>query len=404
MSLVAGSTRRWWVRAIPTLLLATLWFPGTRGARAEDDVMAPQGAPQNVILISWDGLDRPVVKELLDKNKLPNLAALISEGSMQEIEVRGHPTVTKPGHAEMLTSLASETTGVYSNAKYEPIPEGDTIFERMQKFLGGKDKIHTFMVTGKLAHVGGRGPDEIAAQGKKGGKAGKKPGKRARDLPEGADNVPAAEKQGPEKGEPFFLTRKALDVFDAAQRDAEETGPLCLKYLEKYKDPRFLAFLHFSDPDHAGHKHGSDSKEYREAAEDCDKWLGKIVKWVKEQKLYDKTLIYVTTDHGFDPAAHTHSHAPHSWLVTNDKLVTHGGTIADIPATILSRFGVDIDKLEPKLIGKPLTGGAAGGDKAAERKTEDDGKGAGKKGGKRGVKKNIEKPVNIPKTAPEGAM
>jgi hypothetical protein len=44
--------------------------------------------------------------------------------------------------------------------------------------------------------------------------------------------------------------------------------------------------------------------------------------------------------------------------VTNDKLVTHGGTIADVPATIMARFGIEVGKLEPKLIGKPLTGAA----------------------------------------------
>ncbi|MCY3022138.1 MAG: alkaline phosphatase family protein [Planctomycetota bacterium] len=402
MNLSSVSRRRWtWTIAASVLVLGCLRGGGR--ARAEDGAAkAPEGTPQNVILISWDGLDRPVVKELLDKDKLPNLAALLKEGSFQTIEVKGHTTVTKPGHAEMLTGLDTKETGVYSNAKYEPIPEGYTIFERMQKFLGGKDKIHTFMVTGKLAHVGGRGPDEIKAGGAKGGKAGKKPGKRARDLPDGADNVPEAERAGPEKGEPFFLTRKALDVFDAAQRDAGEVGPLCLKYLERYKEPRFLAFLHFSDPDHAGHKHGSGSDEYREAAQDCDKWLGKIVKWVKKENLYDKTLIYVMTDHGFDPDAHTHNHAPHSWLATNDKLVTHGGTIADVPATILARFGVDVEKLEPKLIGKPLTGPAPKGEKADEPRKEDDGKGAGKrknKGGRKGLDKN----APAPKPAPEGA-
>jgi len=354
---------------------------------------APDVVPQNVILISWDGLDRPVMKEVLDKGKLPNLAALIKEGSLQSIEVKGHVTVTKPGHAEMLTGLDTKTTGVRSNADYQPIPEGYTIFERMQKELGGKDKIHTFMVTGKLAHVGGRGPDEIAGAGKKGG------AKKKKALPDGADNVPEAEKKPVEKGEPFFLTRKALDVFDAAQRDADEVGPLALKYLEQSKTPRFLAFIHFSDPDHAGHKHGSGSEEYRKAAEDCDEWLGKIVAWVKKEKLYDQTLIYVMTDHGFDVDARSHGNAPHSWLATNDKAVTHGGTLADVPATILARLGLDVAKLEPKLIGKPLTG-AAPKEEAGEGKAggEEKGRAGRRKEGKR--KARDEAPVPPEEPAP----
>jgi len=304
-----------------------------------------RGIPQNIILISWDGLDRSVVEELLNNNRLPNLAALIKEGSFKEIEIKGHPTCTKPGHAEMLTGLSDETTGVLSNRDYKPIPEGYTIFERVQKHLGGKDKIHTFMVTGKLAHVGGRGAEEIKSQINK--MKNKKNQKKARRQAYSSTVL--------NQGEPFFLTKKSLDVFDGAQREASEVGPLCLKYLEQFKEPRFLAFLHFSDPDHKGHKHGMGSEEYRQAAIDCDKWLGEIVKWLKEQNLREQTLIYVTTDHGFDMDASSHSDAPHSWLATNDKSVTHGGFLADIPATILWRFGIDCENLDPKLIGKPLT-------------------------------------------------
>jgi arylsulfatase A-like enzyme len=119
--------------------------------------------------------------------------------------------------------------------------------------------------------------------------------------------------------------------------------------------PRFLCFVHFADPDAAGHAHGSASAEYRAAAMDCDKALGGIVEWLKKEKLYDQTRVYVTADHGFDRNAASHNNAPHIFLATNDKAVTKGGTQADIPATILERFGVDLSTLKPPLIGKPLT-------------------------------------------------
>ncbi|MEK7270243.1 MAG: alkaline phosphatase family protein, partial [Planctomycetota bacterium] len=151
---------------------------GAAGPAAPPGTPKAGPEPQTVLLISWDGLDRSVAKELLAKERLPNLAALIREGSLQDIDVRGHVTVTKPGHAEMLTGLGVETTGVYSNQRYRPIPAGLTIFERLQDSLGGPGKIRTFMVTGKVAHVGGRGPadsppGEGAGAGKKaGGKKG----------------------------------------------------------------------------------------------------------------------------------------------------------------------------------------------------------------------------------------
>jgi hypothetical protein len=305
------------------------------GAAETPAVQSP--GPQNVILISWDGFDRSVLNELLDAGKLPNLAALISEGSRRDITLKGHPTVTKPAHAVMLTSLDIKTTGVLSNRVYQPIPEGYTVFERLQTAFG-KENIRTVMVSSKIAHVGGRGPDEIGvAAGAKG------------NAPPGADDT---YKSG--KGEPFFLTKKHLDVFDSAQREASETGPLCLKYLSEFKSPRFFAFLHFSDPDHAGHKYGIDSPEYRAAAIADDEWLGKIVEWLKKEDIYGKTLIYAMADHGFNPHSTGHGNAPNSWVASNDKHLTRDGSIADVPATIMKRFGLKLNELKPALIGAPL--------------------------------------------------
>lgn len=287
-------------------------------------VPASQPALRNVILISWDGMDRGVLKQRLAASKMPNLAALIKEGSLQDIEVTGHVTDTKPGHAQMLTGLAPQTTGVITNHRFQPIPEGYTLFERVQKQLG-KDNVRTIMVASKTGNLGGRGPGE------------------------GGDDGTST------KGEPYFLTRKHLDVFDAQTRAAPETCPLFLKYMGLFKAQRFLAFVHFSDPDVEGHAHGSGSKEYRAAAVACDEALGQSVAWLKKEKLYDQTLIYVTADHGFDQNATSHHNAPHVTLATNDKDVAKGGTQADIAPTILEKFGVDLSKLEPKLPGRPLT-------------------------------------------------
>ncbi|HOF19039.1 MAG TPA: alkaline phosphatase family protein, partial [Phycisphaerae bacterium] len=183
------------------LFVACLMFAGwTPLVHAADAPATVSATPQNVILISWDGLDRRILKQLLEEKKLPHLAALIEEGSLREITVVGHITVTKPGHAEMLTGLDIKDTGVESNMKYRPIPQGYTLFERVQKFLGGKEKIRTFMVTGKIAHVGGRGPGEGIGE-----RPGMQPKKKFKATP-GADDSPEKEVLG----EPFFLTKKAL--------------------------------------------------------------------------------------------------------------------------------------------------------------------------------------------------
>jgi hypothetical protein len=283
-------------------------------------------APEHIVLFSWDGVDRSVIKELLEQGKTPHLAALIKEGSFQPIQVVGHPTQTAASHAEMLTGLAAEVTGVYSNSKYGPIPEGYTVFERLENHFGPAN-IATIMVTGKGNYMGGSGPSEAAS---------------------GAGAI--------KEGAPYFLTKKHLDEFDAEYRNGSEVVKLGLRYLERHKNERSFAFIHFSDPDSAGHKYGSGSAEYRQAIVDCDAFLGQIVNWLKSERLYGSTLVYITTDHGFDRDATSHSNAPDCWLATNDRLVVRGGILADIPATILVRFGVDLKLLHPPLLGKSLLG------------------------------------------------
>ena len=52
-----------------------------------------------------------------------------------DIEVSGHVTDTKAGHAQMLTGYDSNLTGVFSNTRFQPIPRGYSIFERLQESL-----------------------------------------------------------------------------------------------------------------------------------------------------------------------------------------------------------------------------------------------------------------------------
>jgi predicted AlkP superfamily pyrophosphatase or phosphodiesterase len=317
---------RWKASWLMVLLCLLILRAEVQGAADPPSPPASGARPLNALLISWDGFDRSVVKELLAQQKLPNVAALISEGSLQDINVTGHATSTKPSHADMLTGLAPSVTGVVTNEQYQPIPEGYTIFERLQQHFGGPAHIRTIMVTSKANNLGGHGP------------------------PEAPDASSASN-----KGEPYYLTRRHLDVFDSANRRAPQVGPLCIEYLNRFKDQRFFAFFHFADPDAAGHASGIDSAEYRSAAMACDDWLGKIVECLKSEGIYDRTLVYVVTDHGFDPHSRNHNHAPDSWLATDDKAVTHGGILADVPATILARLGVDVGRLEPRLVGTPLT-------------------------------------------------
>lgn len=323
----------------------------------------PQTPPaeRNAILISWDGAQREHVKECLSRNELPNLAALIKEGAMVDIDVIGHQTDTKAGHTQMLTGYDPDITGVYSNSKYRPIPVGYTIFERLNQQFG-KENIATIMLTGKSHHIGSLGPGEVAPSDKRKARrtarntvaedeetAKLKPRQRAK-----AQAAKVAETN--KKGEPWYKVKANFTVWDGdIARPATQVGPKCLEYIDKYGKGRFFAFYHFSDPDHAGHAHGENSKEYNDALIECDAWLGKIVEKLKSAGLYDKTMIFVTADHGFDEGKTSHKNAPNVFLATNNPRVRKNGDQRDIVPTILVEMGADINKIAPKLPGKSLT-------------------------------------------------
>lgn len=287
------------------LLAVSAFKPGTRPEL------------RNAILISWDGAGGEHVRANISAGKLPNLARLTRQGALVDIEVTGHGTDTKPGHAQMLTGYDPNLTGVYSNTKFGAIPRGYTVFERLQQIFG--KGIVTIMLTGKGPNLGSQSPD--------GGSA-----------------------------EPFYLTRPSLTVWDGDLiRPARIVGEHALRYIERYAGKeRFFLFVHFPDVDVGGHYFGEDSGDYDRALADCDAWLGKILDALEARGIADRTLVYVTADHGFDRGSKRHASATHIFLGTNDPKVTLPGEQRDIAPTVLSAMGVDLTKIAPRLPGKVL--------------------------------------------------
>jgi hypothetical protein len=272
---------------------------------------------RNAVLISWDGAGGEQVRDALAKGRLPNLAAMVRQGALVDLEVTGHVTDTKSGHAQMLTGYDPSLTGVYSNAQFGPIPAGYTIFERLQQRFG--KKLTTIMLTGKGSNVGSL-------------------------------------RAGATLAEPFHHTRQSLSVWDGDRiRTTRSVGARSVRHLARYAGKgRFLLFIHFPDVDVAGHYHGEASDEYGQALVECDACLGKIMAELKAQKVVERTLVYVTADHGFDKGTKRHASATHIFLATNDPKVSLAGEQRDIAPTVLAAMGVDLGKIKPPLPGKVL--------------------------------------------------
>ncbi len=337
------SLRRFTLIAAATALVLSAC---TVGAGPKITARATQGAvPQNIVLIGWDGAQRNHVKECLERKELPNLQALASEGSLVAVDIY-RVTDTKAGWAQILTGYEPEVTGVYSNSRYQPIPTGYTIFERLEAFFGAQN-IRTAAVIGKMEHVGADPPQRLlvknnrttSASGKKlEGEIVTEGGKTYRIVP----------------GKPYYNAQSNMDLFVNGLGENDAVGKKALEVLDQCAKDRFFLFIHFADVDSRGHKSGENSKEYNDALVSCDAWLGKIAQKIKSLGLYDRTLIYVTADHGFDEGQTGHSDAPYVFLATNDKGIKHRGQRTDITPTILDRFGVDINAISPRLDGRSL--------------------------------------------------
>lgn len=273
----------------------------------------PSETPSNVVLIGWDGAQLNHVKECLGRGELPNIKKLSEEGAFVEIDVQGHQTETEPGFAQILTGYDDEVSGVITNDRYTCIPKGYTVFERIEDHFG-KDNIVTVGLFSKGHRFKSDTPDK-----------------------------------------PYYNAAKSADVFRNGLGEDEDVAAQAKKMLARYKDRPFFFFVQFADADRKGHAKGENSVEYNDALITYDKLTGDIINELKKLGIYEKTIIYVTADHGFDEGSCGHSYAPYVFMSTNDPRGIRQGFQADVTPTVLDRMGIDTGKINPPLYGKPLT-------------------------------------------------
>jgi hypothetical protein len=315
--------------------------------------------PRNVVLIGWDGAQREHVQQCLSRGELPNLAALGKAGALVDIDI-SETTDTKAGWSQILTGYSAKITGVYSNSHYQPIPQGYTIFERLEQHFGAH-AVATLAVIGKDQHVGNDPPQRIRlnaagdapANGLKKGQAARKAWRKKMAQGKVVEEDGAKYLETP--GCPYYITQNSMDLFQNGLHKNDVVGARALEVLEHYKGQRFFFFVHFADVDHKGHGFGENSKEYNDALISSDQWTGKIIDKLRELGIDADTTIYVTADHGFDEGMRQHRDAPYVFLGTNDRAVTRAGNRMDIAPTIMQRLGLDLGSFTPPLSGKPLT-------------------------------------------------
>jgi hypothetical protein len=315
--------------------------------------------PKNVVLIGWDGADRRNIKEYWGSGTLPNLERLAAEGAIVSLDATRY-TDTKAGWAQILTGYDPEITGVYNNKRYGPIPPGYSIFGRLEERLG-REAITTVAVIGKDKHMEADPPvlEKIGRRMAVKIQAAKAAQARQEVVVEDPMQLPkVVQRRGKtfieKPGGPYYHTRQSMDVFVNGLHLDYRVGRKALELLTRYRDERFFFFVHFAEIDHQGHRFGEGSVQHRRAYRSADDWTGKIMRKLEKLGLYDDTLIYVTSDHGFMKAGRRHWDAPYVFLATNDSGVMRRGDRVDVTPTIMDRFGFDLSSFDPPLDGRSL--------------------------------------------------
>lgn len=251
----------------------------------------------DVLLISLDGASFALIDEEWENlSALPEVAA---GGSFQPIQIVGVPN-TLASHAKILSGYEEDVTGMVSAHEWKPLAEGLSIHERVRDKFG--EGMNVYWISNK-PHMLGITYDT----------------------------------------EPFWYASRVCDVAINKEMSYNVT-PHMLDALAGGENRPFFGFFHWSGLDRDGHKFGERSVEQRETLTEIDGQLGSVIAELKTLGRWERTRLYITADHGFDPLQTSHNtDASNVFLVTNDPDVGTATYAHQIPWTIYRNYGIKAD-------------------------------------------------------------
>src|SRR5690606_39134739 len=93
-----------------------------------------------------------------------------------------------------------------------------------------------------------------------------------------------------------YLFEKDMVDLDFNGKTDPETKTKAVDFMINQKPA--LTFIHFTEPDGAGHTIGHDTPEYYQAVEDIDSLIGEIITSLEKAGMMDDSIIIFSSDHG----------------------------------------------------------------------------------------------------------
>jgi len=226
----------------------------------------------------------------------PALSSLVDDGNPIICSLTDGFSCTQPGWASIWTGLPSYWTRVFSNNDYEQMPRHMHIMRKLISAYKDED-LFLGWITGKGRSISGKRRTLF------------------KDTPQVADVW------GPHwQVKKEVLNGGHLGVYLGDEhRENDEVFNAASSALEEIRDNQyanFCCFIHFKDPDHAGHV-DLDYDSYMAKAVEVDQHI-----WDLMGQLPANTDVIYCSDHGFDlrdngDRNNHHNYSPYGMLATN---------------------------------------------------------------------------------------
>jgi hypothetical protein len=222
----------------------------------------------NLIIVIWDGTQRAHLRQLLDDHRLPNFQALQQRGGGLVLPVissatcrpgsgDGYRTETGPANSAIATGLGYPGMANWQNIEPYPIPDNLTLWE----WFDGLS-----YATGIVS---------------------------SKDM----DFWPHS---------PLRNARPQIDYWKVGAYDQGWVTDGALEFLDVYAQCHFFLWVHYREPDEVGHEFGENSPQYSASLQIDDRELGRLLSGLRAHGIGDRTLVIVSTDHGFSEGGLKH--------------------------------------------------------------------------------------------------
>ncbi|HUS69529.1 MAG TPA: alkaline phosphatase family protein [Anaerolineae bacterium] len=230
--------------------------------------LGDQDGVANLIIIIWDATQRAHLREMLGDSRLPNLQALLQRSGglvlpvIQSTTCRpgsgdGYRTETGPANSAIATGLGYPGMANWQNVEPYPIPDNLTLWE----WFDGLS-----YATGIVS---------------------------SKDM----DFWPHS---------PLRNARPQIDYWRVGEQAQAWVTDGALEFLDAYAQCHFFLWVHYKEPDTVGHEFGENSAQYSASLEVNDQELARLLDGLRAHGIEGRTLVIVTTDHGFNEGGLKH--------------------------------------------------------------------------------------------------